>query len=67
MDAPRDDHAKGGRSDRERQIPYVIIYTWNLKYDTNELIYETEIDSQRTSLWLPRCKGWGRDERGFGD
>ena len=29
---------------------------WNLKYDTNELIYEIETDSQtqRTDLWLPR-------------
>ena len=45
MDAPRDYHAKGGRSDRERQIPYAIIYTWNLKYDTNELIYESKTDS----------------------
>ena len=42
----------------ERQIPYDITYMWNLKYGTNELIYETEIDSQtyRTELWLP----WGR-------
>ena len=31
---------------RERQIPYNIIYMWNLKYDTNELIYKTETDSQ---------------------
>ena len=23
-----------------------IMYMWNLKYDTNELIYETETDSQ---------------------
>ena len=32
---------------------------WNLKYETNELIYEIETDSQtqRTDLWLPR--GWG--------
>ena len=32
---------------------------WNLKYDTNELIYETETDSQtqRTDLWLPRGSG----------
>ena len=35
---------------------------WNLKYDTNELIYETETDlsmkhgKQRADLWLP---GWG--------
>ena len=26
------------KSERERQIPYDIPYTWNLKYDTNELI-----------------------------
>ena len=30
---------------RERQIPYDITSIWNLKYDTNELIYETETDS----------------------
>ena len=55
MDELRDYHAKGGRSDRERQIPYAITYMWNLKYDTNELIYETETESQpqRTDLWLP--------------
>ena len=34
------------KSDRERQISYDITYMWNLKYDTNELIYETETDSQ---------------------
>ena len=27
---------------RKRQIPYDITYMWNLKYDTNELIYETD-------------------------
>ena len=34
---------------------------WNLKHDTNELIYETETDSytQRTDLWLPRGRGGG--------
>jgi len=31
---------------RKRQIPWDITYMWNLKYDTNELIYEIEIDSQ---------------------
>ena len=25
---------------------YDITYMWNLKYDTNEFIYETETDSQ---------------------
>ena len=34
------------KSDRERQISYDITYMWDLKYDTNELIYKTEIDSQ---------------------
>ena len=34
------------KSDRERKIPYDITYMWNLKYDTNELIYKTVIDSQ---------------------
>ena len=31
---------------KRRQIPYGITYMWNLKYDTNELIYGTETDSQ---------------------
>ena len=30
------------KSERERQIPYDITCTWNLKYDTNELSYEAE-------------------------
>ena len=34
------------KSDRERQISYDITYMWNLKYDTNELIQETETGSQ---------------------
>ena len=43
---------------RERQIPYGIIYTWNLKEDANELIYKTETASQtkKTNLWLPKGK-----------
>ena len=40
---------------------YDITYMWNLKYGTNELIYKTETDSQtqRTDLWLPRESGLG--------
>ena len=34
------------KSERERQMPYDIIYMWNLKYDTNEPIYETETDTE---------------------
>ena len=39
------------KSDRERQISYDVTYMWNLKYGTNEPIYDT-----RTALWLP--SGW---------
>ena len=42
MDGPRDYHTKWSKSDRERQISYAITYMWNLKNDTNELIYKTE-------------------------
>ena len=51
------------KSDRERQMPYDITYMCNQKKknDTNELIYETEIDSQmwKTDLWLPKRKSGG--------
>ena len=46
MDGPRDYHIKRSRSERERQISYDITYMWNIKYVINELIYETETDSQ---------------------
>ena len=46
MDGPRDYHSKWSKSEKEKQIPYDIAYMWNPKYDTNELIYETETDSQ---------------------
>ena len=45
MDRPRDYHTKQSKSERESQISHNIIYMWNLKKnDTNERIYETEID-----------------------
>ena len=46
MDGPGVYHTKWSKSDRERQISYDITYMWDLKYDTNELIYKTEKDSQ---------------------
>ena len=45
MDGSRDYHTKWSKL-RERQTSYGITYMWNLKYDTNDLIYETETDSQ---------------------
>ena len=61
MGEPRDYHTKQSKSERERQIPYDFTCMWNLKYDRNELMYETEKDSQklRTDLWLPRQR-WVR-------
>ena len=52
LDGPKDYHTKWSKSEKERQIPYDSTYVWNLKYDTDELIYETEADSQteRTDL-----------------
>ena len=43
----------------QRQISYDITYMWNLKNDTNELIYKTEIDSQtqKTNLCLQKLLG----------
>ena len=51
------------KSERERQIPYDITYMWNLKSDTNELIFKIKTDSQtyRTDLWL---LGWWGDKLG---
>ena len=54
------------KSERERQVPSDITYMWNLKYGTDEPIFEREADSRtrRTDLWLPRQRrmgeGWSR-------
>ena len=55
MDGPTDGHTKSSKAEKDKQQ--------NLKYDTIELIYETETDSQtqRTDLWLPKegvGQGW---------
>ena len=44
--------------DKYRMISFIC---GNVKYDTNELTYETETDSQteRTDLWLPRGRELG--------
>ena len=40
---------------------------WNLKYGINEPSYKTETDSQtwRANLWLPRGKGEGEGWAGM--
>ena len=57
MDGPRDYHTKRSQSARKRQI-YDITYSWDLNYDTNELIYKTETDSE-TENTLVVTKGEG--------
>ena len=44
---------------RKRQIPHNIIYMWNLKYDTSELIYKTETDSQTQNRLVVAKGDWG--------
>ena len=46
--------------DGERQIPYDITL-WNLKYDTNQLIYETETDSQTPYIQYPVINQDGKE------
>ena len=38
---------------------YDITFMWNLKYDKNKPIYETETDlqTQGPDLWLPKGEG----------
>ena len=63
MEKPGDDYTKQNKSERERQIPYNITYVESKKNDTNELIYEMEIESkmQKTNTCSPRGDG-GREK-----
>ena len=45
MDSTRKYNAKWSKSEGERHISYDITYMWNLKYETDEPVYETETDS----------------------
>ena len=55
MDSPRDYHMKWSKSDRERQISYDVTYTQNLKKkDIREIVYKTEIDSQKQKTYVTK-------------
>ena len=62
MNWPRDYHTEWSKPDRERQILYDITYMWNLKINTNELIYKTETDSQMWKITY----GYQRGKSGGG-
>ena len=51
------------QSKPERQIPHDITAIWDLKYDPNKFICETEtvLQVQRTDLRLPRGRGMRED------
>ena len=53
MDATRDYHTNELGQEEKDKSHDDITYMWNLKYNTNELTYETETDSQtqRTGGW----------------
>ena len=49
------------------QIPCDDTRMWSLKYDTDELIYETEIQTWKTNSWLPKRRGQERLNEEFGN
>ena len=50
----------------EKEISYDIIYMWNLKYDTNDLIYETETGSQTQIRDLRLMGRWQGEVQSLG-
>ena len=44
---------------QKQKLPYHITYMWNLKYDTHELIYETETDSHREQTVVEKGEAAG--------
>ena len=53
-------------SQKEKDNYHLTSYVRNLKYDTDEPIYETEVELRTYggSQWLPRERGLGRARRG---
>ena len=54
-------------SQKEKDKHHVITYMWNLKYDTNDLIYKTEkrlIDTENKLKVTKGERGYGGDKLG---
>ena len=68
IDGSKDYRTEWSKPGKERQI-YDSTYMWNLKTNTDDLTYITEIDSQikKANLWLPKWKEKGRDKLGVWD
>ena len=58
MDGPRDYHTKVSQT-KTNIIWYHSYVESNLKNDTNELIYKTDLQILKTNLWLPKGKCGG--------
>ena len=59
MDGPRDDQTKQNKSEREKQMPYDITYTWNLKCDVNP--HNCETKQTRRQRGQTCCQRGGMD------
>ena len=67
MDGPRDYQIKWSKSDRQKQISYDFIYIWNLKNDTNEHIYKTDLWRKTQIYDYQRGSGGGGEKLGVWD
>ena len=53
------------QKEKDKEIPHDTTYKWNIKYDTNELTYVTDSQTQGIDWWLLRqwkregVGGWG--------
>ena len=60
MAGPRNDHTKRNKPERERQTLFDATYIWNLKYDTDEPVHETNrIRGIHTRLVVASREGIG--------
>ena len=52
IDGTGDSHTKWSKSERERQKPYDITYTWNLTYGTNEPFHRKKTPLHLEKPWI---------------
>ena len=64
MDGPRDYHTKWSKKEKDKY--HIIQCMWNLKYDTNELIYKTETDHRHRERICGCEEGGGLGEGWLG-
>ena len=66
-DGTRDSHTEWNQSERERQIPYDITYSWNLIHSTNEPFHRKENYGLGEEIWgCQGGRGGSRRDRNLG-